>query len=229
MYLFLKIGYNISIDCLNIILEKGFISGIVESDETYFRVSYKGNHSKGTNFVLPRKPHKRGGQKQGKSSGDKLRGISNEKVCVGICIDRKGNVISEKLCTGRVKFSQLKDFFNNKIGEGSTLCVDSHYSYMKIPTVFNVTLKRIESGKYKDGIYHIQHANSYHSRLKGWIRDFNGVATKYLQNYLTWFRWCEITKKEKDISKIKELFINLVTTENYSTINTIKNRYIELS
>src|SRR5699024_2383354 len=113
---------------------------------------------------------------------------SNEKVCVGICIDRKGNVISEKLCTGRVKFSQLKDFFNNKIGEGSTLCVDSHYSYMKIPTVFNVTLKRIESGKYKDGIYHIQHANSYHSRLKGWIRDFNGVATKYLQNYLTWFR-----------------------------------------
>lgn len=58
MYLFLKIGYNISIDCLNIILEKGFVSGIVESDETYFRVSYKGNHSKGTNFVLPRKPHK---------------------------------------------------------------------------------------------------------------------------------------------------------------------------
>lgn len=201
----------------------------MNSDETYFRVSYKGHHSKGTNFVLPRKPHKRGGQKQGKNSGDKLRGISNEKVCVGICIDRKGNVISEKLCTGRVKFSQLKDFFNNKIGEGSTLCVDSHYSYMKIPTVFNVTLKRIESGKYKDGIYHIQHANSYHSRLKGWIRDFNGVATKYLQNYLTWFRWCEITKKEKDISKIKELFINLVTTENYSTINTIKNRYIELS
>ena len=66
-------------------------------------------------------------------------------------------------------------------------------------------------------------------RLKRLIRYFNGVATKYSQNYLTWFRWCEITKKEKDISKIKELFINLVTTENYSTINTIKNRYIELS
>ena len=55
------------LDCLNIILGKGFVSGIVESDETYFRVSYKGHHSKGTNFVLPRKPHKRGGQKQGKN------------------------------------------------------------------------------------------------------------------------------------------------------------------
>ena len=68
------------LDCLNIIIGKGFVSGIVESDETYFRVSYKGHHSKGTNFIfnlenLIREEVK----KQGKSSGDKLRGISNEK------------------------------------------------------------------------------------------------------------------------------------------------------
>ena len=48
------------LDCLNIILGKGYVSGIVESDETYFRLSYKGHHSKGNNFVMPRKPHKRG-------------------------------------------------------------------------------------------------------------------------------------------------------------------------
>ena len=35
------------------------------------------------------------------------------------------------------------------------LCVDSHQSYIKIPTVFNVKLKRIDSGRYTDGIYHI--------------------------------------------------------------------------
>ena len=216
------------LDCLNIVIGKGHVGSIVESDETYFRLSYKGNHNKGNNFTLPRKPHKRGGQKQGKSSSDKLRGISHEKVCVGICIDRKGSIISKRLCTGRVKFSHLKTFFNGKIEEGSTLCVDSHQSYIKIPTVFNVKLKQINSGRYTDGIYHIQHANSFHSRLKSWIREFNGVATKYLDNYLTWFRWCEITKREKDISKIKELFLGLVTTENYSTIETIRNRYIEL-
>lgn len=90
---------------------------------------------------MPRKPHKRGGQKQGKSNRDKLRGISHEKVCVGICIDRKGNILSEKLCTGRVTFSQLKSFFSDKIEEGSTLCVDSHKSYIKIPTVFNLKLR----------------------------------------------------------------------------------------
>lgn len=38
------------------------------------------------------------------------------------------------------------------------------------------------------GLYHIQNVNSYHSRLQGWIQRFNGVATKYLDNYLTWFQ-----------------------------------------
>lgn len=76
---------------------------------------------------------------------------------------------------------------------------------------------------------HIQHANSFHSRLKGWVKDFNGVSTKYLNNYLTWFRWCELTKKQKNISRIKELFLNFLTVENYCTIETIRNRYIELT
>ena len=36
-------------------------------------------------------------------------------------------------------------------------------------------------------------------------------------------------KHSLNLNELEELFINLVTTENYSTINTIKNRYIELS
>ena len=38
------------------------------------------------------------------------------------------------------------------------------------------------------GIYHIQNVNNYGSRLKGWMRRFNGVATKYLDSYLGWHR-----------------------------------------
>jgi hypothetical protein len=38
------------------------------------------------------------------------------------------------------------------------------------------------------GVYHVQNMNAYDSRLKGWIRRFHGVATKYLDSYLGWFR-----------------------------------------
>lgn len=34
-------------------------------------------------------------------------------------------------------------------------------------------------------------ADAYDSRLKTWIRRFNGIATKYLDNYLGWHRLLE--------------------------------------
>jgi hypothetical protein len=42
-----------------------------------------------------------------------------------------------------------------------------------------------------DHAFHIQNANAYHSRLKGWMAPFHGVATKYLPNYLGWRRCLE--------------------------------------
>ena len=38
------------------------------------------------------------------------------------------------------------------------------------------------------GPYHVQNVNAYDSRLKEWLRRFHGVATKYLDSYLGWFR-----------------------------------------
>ena len=40
----------------------------------------------------------------------------------------------------------------------------------------------------KERVFHIQHVNAYPERLKGWMRRFRGVATKYLANYLGWRR-----------------------------------------
>ncbi len=39
--------------------------------------------------------------------------------------------------------------------------------------------------------YHIQNVNAYISRLKGWLRRFNGVATHHLPSYLGWRRMIE--------------------------------------
>ena len=36
----------------------------------------------------------------------------------------------------------------------------------------------------RQGAFHIQNVNAYHSRLKRWMVRFHGVATKYLVNYL---------------------------------------------
>jgi hypothetical protein len=52
-------------------------------------------------------------------------------------------------------------------------------------------------------VFHIQHVNAYHSRLKDWMRRFKGVSTKYLANYLGWRRLLE---REAPISRQKPGF-----------------------
>jgi hypothetical protein len=46
----------------------------------------------------------------------------------------------------------------------------------------------LSAGVRVKGAWHIQNVNAYHSHLKTWVRRFNGVATRYLANYLGWFR-----------------------------------------
>jgi hypothetical protein len=47
------------------------------------------------------------------------------------------------------------------------------------------------AGERVKGIYHIQNVNNYDSRLKTWMRRFDGAATKYLDSYLGWYRACD--------------------------------------
>ena len=94
-------------------------------------------------------------------------------------IDRTGNIISELICNGRMQYKDVERLFNGKIEEKSTLCIDSHKSYIRLNKNIDVDIQKIETGKFKKGIYHIQHINSYHSRLKKWMDGFNGVARKY--------------------------------------------------
>jgi hypothetical protein len=46
----------------------------------------------------------------------------------------------------------------------------------------------LSSGVRVKGTVHVQNVNGYHSRLRGWLHHFRGVATRYLANYCGW-RW----------------------------------------
>ena len=63
------------LDALQNMADDVTLDGIIEADETFFAISYKGNHSKSKTFAMPRKAHKRG-------HSTHIRGLSQEKVCV---------------------------------------------------------------------------------------------------------------------------------------------------
>ena len=49
-------------------------------------------------------------------------------------------------------------------------------SYVRFAKSNGIELVQLKTGKSKKGIYHIQHINAYHSKLKAFIRIFKGVS-----------------------------------------------------
>ena len=76
-------------------------------------------------------------------------------------------------------------------------------------------------------VYHIKHINSLHSNFKTWIRKFNGVATKYINNYLFWFKFLKISKKNKKSDRVLDLLTNVASKDITISLDSIKNRHIE--
>jgi len=97
-----------------------------------------------------------------------------------------------------------------KLGENLILCSDADTairSFTKEHDIEHVELNAKKKQRVKQGIYHIQNSNSFHKRLKDWMSRFNGVATKYLDNYPAWFRFITMTMYEAMVAKQKQMLV----------------------
>jgi len=152
------------------------LEGIVEADETFFLESHKGEHN------LERPARERGGKAS-------QRGLSSEQIPVIIVRDRDGHTTDAIL--EHANTEEITKVISPLIDKDVLLCSDGNRIYSAFANALNITHKVINAsaGEHvKEGAYHIQNVNAYDSRLKNWIRHFNGVATKYLESYLGWMR-----------------------------------------
>lgn len=204
------------LDAVRTYMGIGDVSGVVEMDETFVAESFKGNHNK-SGFDMPRKSRKRGGEVS-------LRGISKQQVCIATAIDRNNNIIMEMVCKGRVRSKDLERLYDGHMTKSSIICTDSHKSYIQFSKNQAVEHIRIKRGHHKNGIYHISHINSLHSHFKGFLEPFKGVSTKYLANYIHWFKWLQNFKAEKETIKTKNLIVHSATKFVESKINQYRGR-----
>ena len=175
--------------------------GIVESDDLFFLHSEKGNRN------LDRKPRQRG-TKASKS------GISNEQVAVIATCDRTGNKDFKVATRGRVSKNDIENVLQGKLEKVEVLCSDSHRSYTAFAKDKALTHKKFNASKGQrkvEQIYHVQNVNNMDKRLRDFMQSFNGVATKYLQNYLNWFL---VLEKIKHNTKRMAMVTAIALTSN---------------
>ena len=197
------------LDALQNMADSVKLSGIIEGDETFFPISYKGNHKK-SEFVMPRESHHRGKQTH-------VRGLSHEKVCVPCAVNRNGLSIAKISNLGKVSSKNLHNVFDSRIARNSILCTDGMNSYVHFAQKNHIELIQLKSGKSKKGSYHIQHINAYHSMLKTFIRKFKGVSTKYLNNYLIWNNFINYAKESYNEKRV--IFSDFVFTTNKKVLS----------
>jgi transposase-like protein len=165
-------------------------TGIVEADETFFLESQKGSKiwekaKRGEADEPSRPPRKRGGKAS-------KRGLSAEQIPVLVVRDRHGTTTDALLPA--LNKDSIKAVLSPIMSKDTLLCTDGLRIYRTLAKEEGFAHQPINvsaGSRVKERVFHIQNVNAYHSRLKGWLRRFRGVATRYLPNYLAWRRLLE--------------------------------------
>ena len=187
------------------------LAGIVEMDELYMPISYKGNHSKSSHFVMPRKAYKRGSDNKAQIGS---------KACVMCAVERNGQTYGEVLGKGQPTIAMLSHAFSNRIVTDSIVLSDksisirnyfNNYTTIELIQLESHTIVKSKSGPPEvRGAMHIQTVNNLHSRFRTFLRVYNGVATKYLNHYLSLFIWLENHKCIENSTFVNDVFEQIV-------------------
>jgi transposase-like protein len=151
------------------------LNGIAEADETFLLESQKGARN------LSRPARRRGGKVS-------KRGISKEQVCILVARDRSGNTVDFVTGRGPVTADQVKEHLRPVLAPDALLVTGTNKAYQAFARQHGISHQyvNLSAGERMRGAVHVQNVNGYHSRFHTWLRRFNGVATRYLPNYLGW-------------------------------------------
>lgn len=151
------------------------LQGIAEADESYFLISCKGQRG------LLRKARRRGGKAL-------AGGKSWQCTTVLMARDRAGATANVILASNKAVSVQAA--LAPMLPSDTVLCTDGSVTLASAARALGVQhhAVNLSRGTRVNGPWHVQNVNAYVSRLRLWMRRFKGVATKYLDDYLGWYR-----------------------------------------
>ena len=93
---------------------------------------------------------------------------------------------------GPLTAAQLEQHLPPILARDTLLVTDANQAYQAFAAQtgyshadVKVSVKTSAGARTREAI-HVQNVHSYHGRFHSWLKVFNGVATRYLTNYLGW-------------------------------------------
>lgn len=98
-------------------------------------------------------------------------------------IERSGKTFLKAVETKRLTTEEVTKVFDGRLSEGTTLFTDTHPIYKSFakenPLLNHKTFIAKDHVSTVDRKVHIQTVNHTHRELKDFLRQFNGVSSKY--------------------------------------------------
>ena len=149
---------------------------VTELDETYVLESYKGKE-------LPPEAGRTARKHGAKASKP---GLSNEQICVCAGVQRSGVPFAIAVNRAKPSIVELKEAFRGHINKSAMLLCDGLRGYSSLKTLTDCEVLDVNSADLKKkSFYNLNSINNFHSFIKKQYRAWRGVATKYLNRYMT--------------------------------------------
>jgi hypothetical protein len=152
------------------------LGGEVQCDELELAQGSKGERG------LKRAPRKRGNDFKRNEKENK-----NTTVQVITAVDNRGVKMMKAVETKRLSKRQISQVLATKLERNSTLITDEHQSYRAFAkekkTITHKTFIAKANQSKTDKKVNLQKVNQTHSDLRKFLDCFNGLSSKYLQNY----------------------------------------------
>lgn len=218
---------------INEVFTKEF-HGIVEMDDIYMRLNQKGRR---TNFIEESRrtetiTNSYGNRVSMRLKGNRKRGISRDQVCVLMSIDRYSTVGTGMLKRGKMDSKSLNRVLENgtleRLNEANTIVTDEAKAYVSVLNNNRFDHEHINAGnkQWTKGIYHLNTLNNVDGRFKRWIKyNFSSVSTKYLHNYLGYFKMMFFVLKESNDKMEEFLQFSLIDVNSNARFKNIENQY----
>ena len=107
-----------------------------------------------------------------------------KKVRVLTAIDRNKASFTKPVGFGGLEKDDVI-LLQRHLVKNSVLITDGNRTYRNL---HDIKLKSLKFGKAENKVYHLNNINNFHSMLKKFMIRFNGVATKYLDYYVSYFQ-----------------------------------------
>ena len=150
-------------------------------------------------------------QRRARKRGGKASkcGLSHEQIAVLICRDRSGSTADFVLA--KADSAHICAVLKPLIAKDTILCTDISRALKAAAKAMGVTHRPVnlqEGIRVVANVHHVQNVNAFGSRLKTWMRRFNGVATRHLESYMGWRRHIDLSNGNLTADALLSISLN---------------------